>query len=423
MRRDFPRSSTPSVNPAIVTEPGAHHYRFVGLEIRPASTSNKYVFDLVRLGSGSATSISEQAYDIVFDRVYIHGHAKSGAKRGIALNSGDTAIRNSYFEDFKGDGFDTQAIAGWNGPGPYEIVNNYLEGAGENVIFGGVPPKIPGIVPSDITIKRNHFYKPLEWCQFSNKWDGSKWTVKNLLELKMARRVTIEGNVFENNWLQAQAGFAIVFTVRAEKIADWAVVEDINFVRNIVRHSGGGVNILGMDGYSNNMGIARRILVKDNLFEDIDYTKWRGDGRVFQILNGARNVTIEHNTILGQAKMLMVLDGAPMVDLVYRNNIAPYGLDGVLGSGKAPGNVSLNFYAPGAEFVKNILVGGAARANVYPAGNFYPATFDEVGFTDHASGDYKLLDGSSYSKAGTDEQDLGADIQAVKAATAGVVVP
>ena len=207
-----------------------------------------------------------------------------------------TLIRNSYFADFKGDGFDTQAIAGWNGPGPYDIINNYLEGAGENIIFGGAPPKIKGVVPSDITIKRNHFYKPLEWCQFSNKWDGSKWTVKNFLELKMARRVTIEGNVFENNWHQAQAGFAIVFTVRTEQIANWAVVEDVNFVRNIIRHSGGGVNILGMDGTWNNMGIARRILIKDNIFEDIDYTKWRGDGRVFQLLNGARNVTIDHNT-------------------------------------------------------------------------------------------------------------------------------
>ena len=37
----LPKISTPNVNPAIVTEPGAHHYRFVGLEIRP-STSNNY---------------------------------------------------------------------------------------------------------------------------------------------------------------------------------------------------------------------------------------------------------------------------------------------------------------------------------------------------------------------------------------------
>ena len=72
--------------------------------------------------------------------------------------------------------------------------------------------------------------------------------VKNLLELKSARRVTIEGNIFENCWGQAQAGYAIVFTVRAQGGAmPWAVVEDVDFVRNIVRNSSGGVNILGRD--------------------------------------------------------------------------------------------------------------------------------------------------------------------------------
>ena len=53
--------------------------------------------------------------------------------------------------------------------------------------------------------------------------------------------------------------------------------------------------------------------------------------------------------------MMMTFDGTPTLDLVYRNNIAPYGDWGVMGSGKAPGNVSLNFYAPGAVFVKNVL--------------------------------------------------------------------
>ena len=40
--------------------------------------------------------------------------------------------------------------------------------------------------------------------------------VKNLFEMKAARRVTIEGNIFENCWGQRQAGYAIVFTVRAQ---------------------------------------------------------------------------------------------------------------------------------------------------------------------------------------------------------------
>ena len=36
--------------------------------------------------------------------------------------------------DIKAVGQDSQAIAGWNGPGPFIIDNNYLEGAGENIL-------------------------------------------------------------------------------------------------------------------------------------------------------------------------------------------------------------------------------------------------------------------------------------------------
>ena len=42
-------------------------------------------------------------------------------------------------------------------------------------------------VPSDIEIRRNHFFKPLDWLNQS-------WLVKNLFELKMAQDVLFEGS-------------------------------------------------------------------------------------------------------------------------------------------------------------------------------------------------------------------------------------
>ena len=76
----------------------------------------------------------------MFDRSYIHGDPRKGGRRGIALNARDVAVINSHFSDFKEVGADSQAIAGWNGPGPFKIENNYLEAAGENVMFGGADP-------------------------------------------------------------------------------------------------------------------------------------------------------------------------------------------------------------------------------------------------------------------------------------------
>ena len=86
-----------------------------------------------------------------------------GGRRGIALNGGAMAVVDSYLADFKEVGADSQAICGWNGPGPFKIVNNYLEAAGENVMFGGADPSVRNLVPSDIEIRRNTLTKPLTW--------------------------------------------------------------------------------------------------------------------------------------------------------------------------------------------------------------------------------------------------------------------
>jgi hypothetical protein len=93
----------------------------------------------------------------------VHGDRLRGARRGIAMNARDVLVVDSYFADFKEVGVDSQAIAGWNGPGPFALVNNYLEAAGENVMFGGADPTIKDLVPSDIEIRRNHLAKPLAW--------------------------------------------------------------------------------------------------------------------------------------------------------------------------------------------------------------------------------------------------------------------
>ena len=93
--------------------------------------------------------------------------------------------------------------------------------------------------------------------------------MKNIFELKNARRVLIEGNLFEYNWAQAQTGFAILFTVRNQNgSAPWTVVEDVTFRNNIVRHSASGVSILGRDdNYPS--GQTKRILIQNNLLLDI----------------------------------------------------------------------------------------------------------------------------------------------------------
>ena len=54
--------------------------------------------------------------------------------------------------------------------------------------------------------------------------------VKNIFELKSARRLLVEGNIFENCWLAAQGGWALQFTVRNQDgAAPWSTIEDVTF--------------------------------------------------------------------------------------------------------------------------------------------------------------------------------------------------
>ena len=74
-------------------------------------------------------------------------------------------VLDSYISDIKAVSLDSQAIAGYNGAGPFRIINNYLEAAGENIMFGGADPAVTNLVPTGIEIRRNHLYKPLSWRQ------------------------------------------------------------------------------------------------------------------------------------------------------------------------------------------------------------------------------------------------------------------
>jgi hypothetical protein len=231
----MPKIDTPNRAPAIRTAAAAHHYRFVGIEVtaRGATRSTGPYSDnnVVYLESGGGqTSPSQVPTEIIFDRCYIHGTPTGSVRRGIAMNGARMAAVDPYLSDFHEVGADSQAISGWNGPGPFKIVNNHLEGEGGNLMFGGADPSIPDLIPSDIEIRGNHFFKPLSWKIGHPTYAGTPWSVKNLFELKNARRVLAEGNLLEHNWQHDQNGFAILFTVRNQDGgARWSTVEDVTF--------------------------------------------------------------------------------------------------------------------------------------------------------------------------------------------------
>jgi hypothetical protein len=388
-------------------DPGAHHYKLIGLEIAPAD--GEFVRALVQIGSKESTA-DNVPHHFVIDRCYLHGDPRKGSRRGVALNSADTAVMNSYLSDLKEAGADSQAIAGWNGPGPFRIANNYLEAAGENVMFGGADPTIADLVPSDIEVTGNFLTKPLRWKQDDSSFDGTAWTIKNLFELKNARRVLVDGNLFEHNWPQAQNGFAILLTPRNQDGgAPWSVVEDVSFVNNVVRHVAAGMNMLGRDDIHRSQQM-RRVAISNNVFLDVG-GRW-GKGRLFQLLDGIRDVTIDHNTALQSDAILWAGDSAPHIGFVFENNIVMHNAYGMLAGNTAVGIPTIERYLPGASVRKNVIVGGKAES--YPPDNFFPSSVDQVGFAGHRAGNVRLSPSSRYARAGTDRRDVGADMDALR---------
>jgi PKD repeat protein len=156
------RLRSPNTNAALRTAAGAHHWMLRYLEFGP--NQNGYG-DIIRIGDGSSAqnSLDQVPHHFVLSHLYVHGDVRFGQKRGIALNAAHVTIVDSHVAECKGVGQDTQAIGGWNGPGPYVIENNYLEGAGENVMFGGADPAIPGLVADGIVFRRNYLSRPMAW--------------------------------------------------------------------------------------------------------------------------------------------------------------------------------------------------------------------------------------------------------------------
>lgn len=412
MAASFPKIVSPNGDPAINAAPGAHHFRFIGIEFTLAPGVSKN-YGLIAFGSSSISSLDQLPQDLIIDRCYIHGNDSADLFRGIILNCARGSVFDSYISECHVQGFDAQAIVGWNGPGPFNITNNYLEASGENIMFGGADPKIPDLVPSDIVFRGNTCSKPLSWKVDDPSYAGKRWSVKNLFELKNARRVLVEGNVFENNWVDAQAGIAILFTVRnQEGTAPWSTVEDVTFVNNIVRRVSGAINILGRDNLQASQQV-KRINISNNLFEEVNGKKWGGGNGVFLTITEAADVTFDHNTILQSGNIISAY-GKATTNFVFTNNLLLHNEYGIIGDGTGTGTATLEKYFPQLTFKRNVLVGG--QQSRYPGKNFFPAQVSEVGFINPTEGNYELDLVSLFKGQSTDSKDIGCDTKLLKAA-------
>jgi hypothetical protein len=248
--------------------------------------------------------------------------------------------------------------------------------------------------------------KPLAW--------RGRYLVNYLFELKSAERVLIDGNLFENNWGPEQGGFAVVLTIRTEGCqAMQNTIRDLRFTNNVVRHVGGGINILGRDDFPGcSSQRVRDVEVSNNLFEDVSKA-WGGSGHFLQ-LTDAEDLRVAHNTILHEGNLIHTY-GAPSNGFQFRDNLSRHGEYGIFGGGQSPGNATLRAYFPGGMISRNVIAG--ANPAVYPPNNFYPASLEEVRFDKRAGRAYRLALNSPYKGRGAGGRDPGCDFESLDAAS------
>jgi len=431
---------------------GANHYRFIGLEItRPVST--KVVFNLALHEPDGV------ADHLIFDRCWLHGNPQDETQRGVMMTGTRyTAVVDSYLSDFhcisvSGGCVDSQAVAGGagnNAMGPFKVVNNYLEAAAENILLGG---SAATVTPSDIEVRHNHMFKPLIWkpghSGFVGGRDGRPFIVKNLFELKNAQRVLFEGNVLENTWGGfSQSGFAMVIGpknqgIRNANVCPLCKVTDITIRYSKISHVASGLQM--GNGVSATGGVAlagQRYSVHDLTIDDIDDVKYKGYGLFAQVSMGVgapvlQDVTINHVTAFQPGVMLNIGDNTTvnpqMRNFVYTNNLINAGPSPTHTTGGGAANCAyadvpnlvLARCFQTFRFSHNAVVGTPSNRPPaqYPTGNFFPASMNRVDFLNYSDGnggDYRLANSSPYKNAGTDGKDLGADIEALEAAIAGV---
>ncbi len=260
-KRVTPNSGLPKIRGA--TQAPVFHFtkgsgaRLVCLDIGAVPTLTE-TYTLVTMGHEETTVLADQPTNCVVDRCVVAGHPTLDVKRAVGLHSIGGGVVDSWLSVYSLN--DAAAVWGWNGPGPYTIVNTRLESSGENWMFGGADPRIANLVPSDVTIDRCHIVK-----------DYARGQPKNFGEAKNVRRLLLTRSVIEGIGEQksTQPGYALVLSATDQnRAAPWSMVQDITVSWCEYKNVKAFANITGWV-YDAERFWTKRVSVQDCLIRDL----------------------------------------------------------------------------------------------------------------------------------------------------------
>jgi hypothetical protein len=426
------------------------HYRFIGIEWTSAPDAK------------TTRMISTEGADhVIFDRNWFHASEDVEMAKGIMMTHGTQyiAVVNSYFSGFNcvarsGSCTDASAIGGGNGTADMKVntlklYNNFLEASGQNIIFGGAASEIN---PYDIEIRRNHLFRPMSWKEgqpgYKPSPKGDPLIVKNNFELKNARRVLFEANLLENSWGGfSQTGFSILLTPKNQNDhCPKCAVTDVTVRYNLVRNVASGVQIANVDsGTGGSSSDGGRYSIHDLIVEGVHGEDWKGKAAFAFILSREpvlHDVSFDHVTSFAPGVIFSIHSEERIPNFSVTNSIFTAGEMrpelASAGGGKAncatqamrvSAKAVLDACFNNPKFEKNLIIGG--KVGGWPSGTIAVSSLEAAGIRPLETGFSKDPHLCRAKEAGcnraspgvgaaTDGKDVGADIDAVNAAIAGI---
>jgi len=423
------------------------HIRFIGIEWTTAADAN-----IARIVA------AEHSNHIIFDRNWFHpaDGVEVGHAIGIIEGSNTIAVINSYISGLyciagTGKCTDATAVGGGSGGEPIftlKIYNNFLESAGQQIMFGGSAATIN---PTDIEIRRNHFFRPMLWKEgepgYTPSASGRPFIVKNNFELKNGVRILLEANLLENTWGGfSQTGYSILITPKNQSgRCPLCRVNDITIRYDRIRNVAGALqiaNALAKEGAAAADG--GRYSIHDLFIDGLHERDFKGGG-TFLIFVSERppvhDIQIDHVTAFVPGALMAILAHEKQSNFSLTNSVFSVGdkRQPITSAGGGPEACASKNQALGGEavlaacfepykFERNLIISGKGS---FPKGNSVVGSPEAAGIRDlkdNISKDPRLCHakGPGCSKvspgvgAASDGRDLGADIDGLEAAIAGV---
>ena len=217
-------------------------------------------------------------------------------------------------------------------------------------------------------------------------------------------------------------------------------VTDITIRYNVIRHVASAFSIADLlkKQITPSSG-GERYSIHDVIADDVNDVTYTGRGTFAEISTvlhpSLQNIQIDHVTVFPPNVMFNV--GADVtkriVNFTFTNSLVNAGTYPIWSTGGGATNCAYydipltTFIAcfTGSTFSDNAIIAASSGYSVtkWPAPNYFPASAADVQFVNYnggIGGDYHLHPSSPYKAKGTDGKDLGADIDAINSAIAGV---